>query len=445
MRFMTVKLKRLVPLLTALLCLLLLTACGGSDAAPAVGESAAVEAAAGGESSAGAETAAVPTPEPSPGPLCFPDGSVHEREESFLDLSWLRHKDAEKTAELLRQMPALAQVELGADNARAAEEALELGEEAPETGEERLSWADIRMLQDAAPQAEFDYRFRFCGKDFTLRDEAMDLNHRAMNDEGAAVREILPCMKHCRYLDMDFCYVSDEAMAQIRDENPQMEVVWRIWFGSHDFYSVRTDAERILSSDEGASLLDENTASLKYCTKVKYLDLGHRPTLSDWSFLGYMPDLEVVIVSLGDWKDLSCLANCPHLEYLEMCCPLHPGDIDISFLAGLTELRHLDICCLGDNVRGYEVLADMPYLERLWIGVRTGIPRDFLAELREKLPDTVIDTTTYTGCDDNWRYIYSRGGPLVPRYALLRQQFDYDHFPQAISAYYNDPLYYPHD
>ena len=46
--------------------------------------------------------------------------------------------------------------------------------------------------------------------------------------------------------DRDYCGVSNEAMAQIRDENPNVEVVWRIWFGEN--YSVRTDVERILAS-----------------------------------------------------------------------------------------------------------------------------------------------------------------------------------------------------
>ena len=107
------------------------------------------------------------------------------------------------------------------------------------------------------------------------------------------MREILPCMKHCRYLDMDFCGVSDEAMAAIREEFPQMEVVWRIWFGRDNKLSVRTDVERILASDGGMHI-EKNYSGLQYCTKVKYLDMGHMPELTDWSFLGCMPDLEVL-------------------------------------------------------------------------------------------------------------------------------------------------------
>lgn len=45
---------------------------------------------------------------------------------------------------------------------------------------------------------------------------------------------------------MDSCGVSDEEMAAIRDDFPDVNVVWRIWFGTG--YSVRTDVEKILAS-----------------------------------------------------------------------------------------------------------------------------------------------------------------------------------------------------
>ena len=449
--------KKLIPIL---LLMLLLTACGGGDAAePALPQGAAP-----------AEAPAEAEPTPTPGPLQFPDGSVHDRGETGLDLSWLEHGDVEAVTALLREMPALQTVELGADRVRSAEEAAgpqpeeedpdevwwafeyfepyrdEDEEEEPvEQPPERLSWADIRALQEAAPQAEFDYRFRFYGKDFSLADEKMDLNHRTMHDEGAAVREILPCMKHCTYLDMDFCNVTDEAMAAIRDENPQMEVVWRVWFGSGGCLSVRTDVERILASEPGMCLLDENTGSLKYCTKVRYLDMGHQERLHDWSFLGYMPDLEVAVISIGGWTDLSFVGNCTKLEYLEMCSRSTKGQpLDLSFLANLKDLKHLDICCLGDGLTGYEVLENMTGLERLWIGRFTRLPPEFVAGLRDKLPNTVINTNSETGCEGFWRY--SDGAFIAnERYALLRQQFDYDNYNSVSSRYYNDPAYYPHD
>ena len=272
----------------------------------------------------------------------------------------------------------------------------------------------------------------------------MDLNHRPMDDEGAAVGEILPCMQRCRRLDMDSCGVSNEAMARIRDANPDVEVVWRIWFGAGDLLSVRTDVERILASKEDFHLEKGDISGLQYCTKVKYLDLGHMRYLQDWSFLGSMPELEVLIISLGDFEDLSFLSNCPHLEYLEMGCRSRPSfSLDLRFLADLKELKHLNITRLGP-VKGWEVLEGMTQLERLWIGGRTYIPQAELQKLPQLLPDTQVELDPEAGIDGHWRYL---DGVSVPnaRYALLREQMDYARYNQVCAWYWNDPLYYPHD
>ena len=135
----------------------------------------------------------------------FPNGSSHYSYEINVDLSDLTHSDVPAAIELLKEFPQLHRVDLGQGPANSKEEA-------------RLSWADIHAMQSAFPEVEFLYRFRFLGYDFTTLDTAFDLNHLKMNDEGAAVREILPCMQNCKLLDMDFCGVSSEAMEQIRDD-----------------------------------------------------------------------------------------------------------------------------------------------------------------------------------------------------------------------------------
>ncbi|MBR5094927.1 MAG: hypothetical protein IK095_07520 [Oscillospiraceae bacterium] len=471
--------KLTVIMVLALLCGLLLPACAEIPPLPQVTVAPAEEGA-GADAEAPAsepEPTAAPTPEPTPEPtkppfLGFPDGSIHGYGETELDLSWIEHEDVERIAELLRQMPDLQTVELGADNARsaavraaqeaAAAESEDAGAEenlpapaateAPpeegETGEpepvpERLSWADVRLLMEAAPRAEFYYRFRFCGKDFCLQDEEMDLDHRKMDDNGDAVRAILPCMRHLRYLDMDFCEVPDEVMAQIREDYPQVEVVWRIWFGRDDKLSVRTDVERIIASDGGFHV-EMHSEPLQYCTKVKLLDMGHQPELHDWSFLGCMPDLEVAVIAIGgfDGDGLACLENCHNMEYLEMCSrSVYDHPLDLSFLSGMPHLRHLNICCLG-QVTGYEVLEELTELERLWIGLYTDIPADYVEHLREVLPDTKINVDSDSGVGGGWRwYNQSKGWP-DPRYELLCQQFDYGNFDKNCALYWNDPQYW---
>lgn len=367
----------------------------------------------GAEASAGADA---------PKTVTFPDGSVHETYEITVDLSNLTHEGVSEAIELLKDFPQLHQVDLGEGPLKANEEP-------------RLAWTDIQQMQSALPGVEFLYRFHFLGVDFSTLDSCFDLNHLKMDDEGAAVREILPCMQNCRLLDMDFCGVSSEAMEKIRDDYPQMEVVWRIWFG-HDC-SVRTDVDHILASNLNHCLSNNNTKDLKYCTKVKYFDVGHNLALSDFSFLRYMPELEVAILSVTGLSDLSQLAECENLEYLEICnCT---RDMDVSPLASLKHLHHLNMNYLG-YVTGAEALCELTELERLWIGGMTYLDDETLAQIREALPNTEIDVEDTTGCSGTWRF--TADGGLTERYALLKQQFDYDRYPYSCSSYTADPRYY---
>ncbi len=323
---------------------------------------------------------------------------------------------------------------------------VELGECA-DAAESPLDWEALAAAEKALPQAEFHYAFTLYKKSFDLQSTEMDLNHIAMTDEGALVKKVALCMPELSLLDMDFCRVSDEAMAQIRDSLPETEVVWRIWFGDNRVsgYSVRTNVTRILASNPGigGELTPENSKSLKYCTKVRYLDLGHNDQLTDISFVSCMPDLEVAVLPMGGFRDLRPLADCPKLEYLE----LFTGAVsDLRPLAGLKNLRHLNLAwsyALTDITPLYELTE----LERLWLGAYAPVPREQIEEMQRRAPNCEINTTTANPTGGGWRYVsfdeFGYGTPH-PRYELLRKQFDYGNAPYCYSYIPYDPLYYPH-
>ena len=368
-----------------------------------------------------------------------------------VDLSALTHEEVDAAVERLLQTENLARVNLGADRAVTAleqegtplpaplrVEALwgavqELP--APETGEERLSWADIRKIVEAVPQAEVEYRFHISDLRFSTLSEELDLNHIRFDDEGALIREILPCMRNLKILDMDFCGVSNESMAEIRDAYPEIDVIWRVWFGGN--CSVRTDVERLLVSN--IYLTNDNTPDLRYCTKVKYLDVGHDGSLSDLSFIREMRDLEVLVVSITDFHDLSPLTGLEKLEFFEGCCSTSWEVIDLSPLGTCPNLEHINICQLH-AVEGYEAFANLKKLQRLWIGASTPIPAEAVETLRAALPQAEINTTEGTGCMGTWRY--DDWGHDLPRYALLREQFRYSEYDSLVPFVYNDPDYF---
>ena len=356
-------------------------------------------------------------------------GAEAELEAERVDLSALRATEVERVLPRLRLMPRLRLVELGSERA-----------EGPD-------WEQIRELEEAAANADLRYRFTIGDRTFDLADTELDLNHIPMTDEGEQVRRIIACMPNLNYLCMDSCGVSNEAMAAIRDDYPWVEVVWRIWFG--DCYSVRTNVEKILASIPGIGgnlKSEELDRTLIYCTKVKYLDLGHNVTIRDVEFLRYMPDLEVLILAMNHLGDLGPLADCHKLEYLE----LFLSDIsDLSPLSGLTELRHLNIgvCHSLEDLTPLYGLE----LERLYIGQDTGVPRSQIEEYERLHPDCEVDKIAIDTSSGAWRYTsahdedpdymaqeYYEPG-LAPRFALLRKQFGYHGEQSEYSFTWLDP------
>ena len=389
------------------------------------------------------EQTAKPAAEPIPIPvvtvaplqeITFPDGSVHKILERRVDLSALHHEDVSAAVEALKQMPKLRYVNLGTEDAAEVKIDQDSAEDSGNMIPRGLTWEDIRALQDACPEADVEYQFTLFGKKFSTLDKEMNFHHVTMDDEGAAVREVLPCMTKCELLDMDFSGVSSEHMAEIRDAYPQMKVVWRIWFGND--CSVRTDVERILASNLNHVLTDDNTRDLKYCTKVRFLDIGHNTMLHEFSFLEYMPDLEVAVICITGLSDLTPLANHEKLEYLEIntCAQ----GLDLSPLGTCPNLEHICACYLG-HVRGWEELKKLTKLQRLWFGRNTQLPEGAVEELQEALPNTIINTTNAFGSSGDWRY---EGKHMHPRYKLLREQFDYSNYTNVSSSWYNDPMYY---
>ena len=311
-----------------------------------------------------------------------------------------------------------------------------------------LSWEEIGRLAEACPEAVLDYSFSLYGKTVNLKDEELDFSYMELPDKGAALRQALPYMKNCRFVNMDSCGISNEDMAALQADFPGTKIVWRVFFGRT--YTLRTDAEKVLASKPsiGGTLYDKDLEVLKYCTDLKYVDIGHNLDLTSLAFASHLPKLEVLVIAMNVISDISPLANCPNLEYLE----LNSTQVsDLSPLAELKNLRHLNI---GNcpNVSDISPLYGLTELERLWIGCVDPVPPEQVAEMQKRAPDCVINTEIFDPTGGGWRVtgytelslmLFEETGwlqeVLHPRYELLRKQFGY--VEQDYSFYYNDPSY----
>ncbi len=314
---------------------------------------------------------------------------VFRTADSSLDLSGLKQAEIEMLIPTMEEMPDLKEIRLTSDE---------------------VPLETVGLLQMLPSQPLVHYPVTLYGKEFNTADESINLNRVGIKDNGAALREVLPYMTNCSMVEMEHCGLKYVTYASIRDDFPERGIVWRVSFGG---YSVRTDETRILASIKGYNLTGDNCAALKYCTKVKYLDLGHN-IIDDISFVAYMPDLEVAILAINYWSDASPLAACKNLEYLEI---FNTRCTDLSPLAELTNLKHLNICWIK-QLKDITPLYGLTGLERLWIGNVNKVPKEQLKEIRERLPNTKINTTTDNPTSEGWR--------KDPRYDLLAEQLGYN-------------------
>ncbi len=425
----------------------------------------------------------------------LPNGSAAEHDASALDLSGADTASLLSFAELLPCLPQVRQIDLG-DASALSREAIDaiaaacpeadlrysvsiLGKELPHNTQtvdlqalsdaeldstlpvlslleeprqftlgSDLSMGFIDTLSTAFPEVALDYSFTLYGKTVNLMDEELDFSYQELPDKGQALREVLPYFANCSFVNMDSCGISNENMAALQAEFPDVKIVWRVFFGST--YTLRTDAVKCLASKPsiGGTLYDSDMEVLKYCTDLKYVDIGHNLDLTNLDFASHLPNLEVLVIAMNVISDLSPLANCPNLEYLE----LNSTQInDLSALSEAKKLRHLNI---GNcpNISDISPLYGLTELERLWIGCITPVPAEQVAEMQKAAPNCEIDTETYDPTGGKWRVtgytelslmLYAETGwlqeVLHPRYELLREQFGYAE--QAYSFYYNDPTY----
>ena len=345
-------------------------------------------------------------------------GKVFDSEAESLDLSDARHEDVQALAVVLSCMSRLTTVELGSEAAGS------------------IPWPDIALLKSTRPDVQFHYSFTLYGKQIDLDTEKLDYRGLPIRDNGDALFSVLSCMNHCSYVDLDSTGISDSSLERLRDLFPQTKIVWRVWFGEN--YSVRTDVERILASKPTVGGMIKDASMLRYCTDVKYLDLGHNDELADLSFVASMPKLEVLIIAMTAVTDISPLRSCPNLEYLE----LNSTNIsDLSPLEKLTGLHHLNIASCP-RIKDITPLYGLAELERLWIGRDTPVPEEQARRMKELAPACKVNTTADDPHGDAWRFTaYDPEEPKyywVPRYALLRQQLGYNY--QEYSFYWLDPL-----
>lgn len=260
----------------------------------------------------------------------------------------------------------------------------------PETTEpETAATAEPIQTEETEAPTEWEPREVFFG-DRSFLSDAEEIDLSGMEIESAQwVEERIRDMPKLQKVIMCDCGLGDEEMDALNRRYEDIRFVWTVRMGR---ISVRTDTNYFAPVVTGDYVTEIDLGPLKYCTDVVAVDLGHMAVRTcDWA--RNMPKLQYLILADTGITDISPLASCENLIFLELFLT---AVRDYSPLLSCTRLEDLNLCYSYGSA---EPVKQMTWLKRLWWD---GNPYETKG-LEEYLPDTECNFTSGSSTGGTWR------------------------------------------
>ena len=273
-------------------------------------------------------------------------GKVIPDTETVLEISDV----TEAELALLDYLPAVKQLKLENPNA-SPEKLTELREKYPQM---KLSWQVT--IEDLV---------------FDESTTDVDLTMVEITDLSEVERK-LNCLPELEKVTFGLCGVDDPAWGNSRSklvaspiENEELaayrdrvrenyKVAWTLRLGPK--IALESDADNFMPNHFGVGQLPDSYAyNLRYCEDMVCLDVGHM-TLTDISFVEYMPNLKYLILAWTEVKYIEPIRTCKNLVFLEL---------DNSTIRDLSPL--VDCTALEDLNLGNTFCDVTPILEMTWL------------------------------------------------------------------------------
>lgn len=253
-------------------------------------------------------------------------------------------------------------------------------------------------LAQQFPDVSFGWTIFYDGEEYDSSITELDISGKPVNslDELRRAIKELPDLQKVIMCD---CGMSNEDLAEFRDEMDPVKIVWRVRLGTK--WSLRTDAVAfsvLIVHYDYPRMRTNDIQILKYCTDLRALDLGHQ-ALTDISVLGdCLPELRLLILADNSITDISPIAKMTHLHYLELFVNR------IRDLSPLRECKELvDVNISYNPISDIEPLLYSPMMERVWLE-STYVGGNGFAQLAETYPNAKIVRYGSGSVDQGWRW-----------------------------------------
>ncbi len=276
--------------------------------------------------------------------------------------------------------------------------------------DETTRW--LAPLLEQCPDVEFVYDLVLLGRHFPSDTTVLDFGNTIIdNSQINDIGRIINMLPNITEIDLYESDLSEKNMDYLCETYPDIFFGFTVKFWN---YEVRTDATAFSTLGTTADNYYEwnDLEPIRFCKKLKALDLGHNFNYN-LDFVKYFPDLRVLIMADNRITDLSPLAECRNLEYVELFLNSFR---DLTPLKDNPNLLDLNICFVdlsgSPKEQVEDVIISCKNLERCWL-VGCGLSQERRDYLVENCPDVEFNFTEGGSTDGGWRE--------HPRYDILHE------------------------
>lgn len=253
----------------------------------------------------------------------------------------------------------------------------------------QASGLELQAAKAEHPNVDLKWTVSINGVDYDNEAEEVTVENVSMSsvEEAMRVADYFPDLKRFVLIDTG---LENEALAAYRDEvREQYKVVWKLYMGSK-CTAMSDDTWFFPTQQRDYYFQNESTYNMRYLEDCIAVDVGDQPNVKNVEWAAFMPHLQYLILAHTNVKDVSPLANCKELKFLEL--DLDSIAVDLEPLKQCTALEDLN---LGLTSGKAEPIAEMTWLKNLWWKGASGTARTLLTEalgpIREETEEDAVD------------------------------------------------------
>lgn len=253
----------------------------------------------------------------------------------------------------------------------------------------KVSGLELQAAKAEHPNLDLRWTVNVNGMDYSSAEEEVTVENMALSsvEDAVHIADYFPNLKRLVLIDTG---LENEALAAYRDEmREQYKVVWKLYMGKK-CTAMSDDTWFFPTQQSDYYFQNEAAYNMRYLEDCIAVDVGDQPNVKNVEWAAFMPHLQYLILAHTNVKDISPLASCKELKFLEL--DLDSIAVDLTPLKECTALEDLN---LGLTSGKAETIAEMTWLKHLWWKGATAAARtlltDALGPVREETEEDAVD------------------------------------------------------